>query len=306
MSLFTLYISHTKDPDYLYHFSDIIKRIPFLMENAIINIDGWFRVDEEMPAVRDVLKDSLSIPIQEKTYHNTPHGERCYELIEQAKTDLVFIVDSDFFCCDERLWLEAYNKLKGNPEIYLVSLFQQWNWIPDLPTTPFCGYRKKVLEYVPERKLWNHFGKIWPELKQPVFDFMKFVFLSLYKDNRTYCVDAMNWPGSNLKFKHYHFWDSRDFYEENFANYEREKNGSTTMYMVYGLSKYFFKAVKTKKLETPEFLWEYIRSIKDNSFYYGFIVDFFKNFEDQIYFRPDWVENFKILKKQFTERFPLK
>lgn len=301
MDQFTLYISYTKDSDYLYHFCDIVKRIPFL-NNAKIIIDGWFNKEDEETLVKNIDWGALGIPFEKKMIHNISHGERCFELLEQADTDIVFIVDSDFFCLDERLWVDAYSKLISSPEIYLVSLYQDWNWIKDLPTTPFMAYRRKeVLDFVPEKMLWNHFRKIWPNLKQPVFDFMRFPFVSLYMSGHTHCIGAMN-PATNLSYNHYHFWDSRHFPEENFKDFDKEITGSTAMFMVYGISKYLFKLIKSGQGTIPEFILNYMKYAKDSPYYFAYIKDFFNNFEKQI-LDPTWANNFKAIKNQFNTTF---
>jgi len=300
-SPFTLYISHTKDLDYLYHCCNIVKRIPFL-QDAIIGIDGWYCKDAEKPLVQSVNYDALGMNIGMKACHKTPHGERCFELLRQAETDIVFIVDSDFFCLDERLWIDSYNKLISSPEIYLISLFQDWNWIKDFPTTPFTVYkRKEVLNFVPEKILWNHFGKNWPGLGQPIFDFMRYPFLSLYMNKHTFCMDAMN-PAGNLKYGHYHFWDSRDFPEENFKAFDQEINGSTAMFMIYGVCKYLFKLIKSGQREIPKFIINYIEYAKRSDYYFSYIKDFFNNFGGQIY-DPDWINAFNSIKVQFDRKF---
>ena len=299
MKLFTLYVSYVKDYVYLQHFSDIIKRLPFF-DNANIGFDGWFCKDVEMPSVRDAPIQSLGIPVWKHEYHKTPHGERCYELLEQAETDIVFIVDSDFFCTDERLWKDALNQF-ANPDVYMVSLSDYpWHGMSNFPSTPFSAYRRKeVLEYIPVKKLWNHFGKVWPELKQPVFDYMKFVYFSLYINGHTYCIDSIA-PRQSTKYQFYHLWDSRDTPEENFRRFD--KDPGLTTFLMFGLCKFFFRMIREGNRVIPDFIWVYIDRMRSDGYPYCYLVDFFNRFESQIYFNLPWVETFKAIRQQWENR----
>lgn len=188
--------------------------------------------------------------VDKKTSHNLCHGYRAYELVRDCTTKKILIMDADFFCADEAFWVDA---IESSKKYDLVSIGSLWKGLFILPTTPFfiCDC-KRMLERVPVQDLWGHFLEKWPELGAPIFDHMKFPFLTA-KDS-TKCIDHWH-PFSQRKYSFFHFWDSRHSFLQNFKDFN-EGRGSLE-YLSYGVSKsiYFYSK---KGEELPERIWSYI------------------------------------------------
>lgn len=200
--------------------------------------------------------------VYKNTTHNEPHGTRCYDLLMEVPTDRVIIMDSDFFCTDKNFWKDVKIKLE---EFSLISIKDSWLSFPYTNlTTPFVAYNKKVvLEYVPYRDLWNHFGVKYPKMPDPLFDHMKFVFLVALNNKFACAIDS--WDLSERKYGFCHLWDSRHSYSENFEAFNNSADASRYRYIAYGVSKYIFDYSLTGHMPIDHRLHYYVDEIVKNN-----------------------------------------
>ena len=283
---FTLIITHCQNQDYLHHFLDIVKKVPVL-SSAKIWVDGWCSAYKGSQAINKV------------TSHNLQHGERSFDLLNEADTDKVIIVDSDFFSTDENLWSDTLNSLDNYD---LISISEPWHCLTTFPTTPFVAYnRKKVIEVIPVRDAWRSFGSIWPRIKFPVFDHCKYAYLSLYLQNKIKCIDTWR-PVENRKYKFFHFWDSRHDYAENFKAFEEKQGFFEHEYLSYGINKCVFDYI-VHGLEMPDKIWNYMDRVKKyNVVHFNNIFDMMLNLGFQIEFKNEWHKRFEIIRNEFNQR----
>ena len=188
----TIIISHPEDHTYLHFCVDIVEKLGL---KAPIWIDGFRSVAEEYRRRHKV------------TTHDTHHGLRCFDLLQEATTDKVIIVDSDFFCTDKSFWDTAIAKLETHA---IASIASYW-YLPnvEVSSTPFMAYnRKEILRIAPLRDIWDHFGYIYPTLPDPVFDHTKFVSLIAAKANKLALID--HWDRTRRTHHFCHLWDSRE------------------------------------------------------------------------------------------------
>jgi hypothetical protein len=286
----TIIVTHCQDQSYLHHFLDIVREVPFLRD-AYIWVDGC----------NSKYDGSNSTIVRKITSHSSPHGVRCFDLLSEADTDKVIIVDSDFFSVDDKLWQTASDSLC---EKDMVSITEQWHGLNNFPTTPFVAYnRDAVLKAAPVRDAWKHFSNLWPTMKQPVFDHGKYVYLSLYISGQTFSADSWR-PVEKRKFKFFHFWDSRHTPQANFEDFKI--NAKVDAYLAYGINKFIFQSIKNGVSVLPEEIWDYMSLIKkyDRSpLFVNNTVDFMTNFGYQIRFKENWFELFSTIRDEFIRRF---
>ena len=293
----TIIISHTQDYCYLNHSLDIFEQLGYKRKN--IWIDGYQNFNLQMCGI-----------VNKVTTHGDPHGAHSYDLLKEATTEYVLIVDSDFFCMDRGFWDEVFRLSQSYP---IVSIYRPWASFSETPfiplkilTTPFVLYRRKeVLDMVPVRAVWNHFYHIFPTLPDPVFDHLMFVFLTALKSGRAIGVD--NWIQKDRKYNFCHLWDSRHTYRENFEDFDKRVHEDQVIleYLSYGVSKYLFQYVSNLIPVFEDKIWTYIGQImqasvdKINPKPWLNILDTFSSLESVISFKTNWLERFLLIKEKF-------
>lgn len=287
----TIVISHGKNLDFLSYCIKILRSIPIL-KGVTIWADGC-RAENLSDKNVDV-----------STTHKTRHGVRSFELLNQIQTDIVYIIDSDFFCKDENFWFESINQL--NKKI-LVTISQPWHGpVTIFPSTPFMGFqRKEVLEIIPTKDAWDHFGALFPKVKYPVFDNMKYVFLILYVLDEVHYIDKWN-PLKERSFKFFHFWKSIKSLDEKMGIFKDMNKSEYTRYQhLAGMicQKFFEYIIGNRSFEDILNEKSYINDLKqraENSLYrpYSQLFDFIENMGFQL-FEED-KERFENLKQFFS------
>jgi len=293
----TIIISHTQDYCYLNHSLDIFEQLGYKRKD--IWIDGYQNFNLQMCGI-----------VNKVTSHKDPHGAHSYDLLKEATTEYVLIVDSDFFCMDRDFWKASFLQAESYP---IVSIYRPWASFAESPlvplkmlTTPFVLYkRKEVLDMVPVREVWNHFYYNFPGLPDPVFDHLMFVFLTAMKKGKAIGID--NWIQKDRTFNFCHLWDSRHTYKENFEDFDNNAQAYPVVleYLSYGVSKYVFQYSAGLISTFEDKLWSYIDRIKassddgSNGKPWLNVLDTFYNLESTISFKEDWVRRFFPIREKF-------
>ena len=278
-------VSHTETFAYLYHCLDILEQVGFNRKD--IWIDGYKCHCKEMIG-----------KVAKVTTHELDHGIRCYDIVKEATSDYVIIMDSDFFCCDPEFWKDVLGKVAQFP---LSAIRRIWYGNSYQLTTPFVAYqRKEILRIAPVRAAWNHFTRVFPDMPDPVFDHLQYLFLLAMKNGRAGVIDE--WDMTVRKYKFCHLWDSRHTYEENFKDFEDQTIDLFTRYkyLVYGISKNIFHYVIGNAPELSDQVWEYMKDIREKypKMWLEYIQDVIVNMEYHIMFKTDWLERYNKFKIQ--------
>jgi hypothetical protein len=286
----TVVVTHCEDQVYLLHCLDILRSLTAL-KGGTIWVDGY-------GSVYSGSKEMVS----SVTTHGQPHGVRSFELLSMIKTEFVIVMDADFFCADERFWEATFESLDKS---VIVGVGQPWHFSINLPTTPFVAYRRlDVLSMVPEKAAWNHFGHIWPNLPEPLFDHLKFLFLIAASQKLATCIDQW-YPVGGRKYSFFHFWDSRHRYEKNFSDFANTALDEKMrhQYLSFGLSKCIFHHLRGE-LISPE-LWSRIADAMKykNQTTNENLMDVMKNLEPQLRARPDWQKKMRDISERFFNEY---
>jgi len=281
-------VSHTKTFDYLYHCLDILEQVGFNRRD--IWVDGYKSHCQELIG-----------KVAKVTMHELDHGIRCYDILKEATSDYVIIMDSDFFCCDPEFWKDVLGKVAQFP---LSAIRRMWYDDRYQLTTPFVVYqREKILQIAPTRAAWNHFIRVFPDMPDPIFDHLQYLFLLVMKNGQAGIIDE--WDITKRKYKFSHLWDSRHTYEENFKDFEDPDIDLDVRYkyLVYGVSKYIFHYVAGNAPELNDQVWGYMRDIREkhSKLWLDYIQDVIENLGDQVMFKSDWLERFNTFKLQYSQ-----
>lgn len=279
----TIVVSHPKEHLYLHHCLDILKQLGFNKKN--IWVDGYQSYCKEIVG-----------QVEKVTTHQESHGARCFDILSEAKTEFVIIMDSDFFCLDKNFWGEALEQVKFFP---FVSIERSWVLGLTILTTPFVAYnREKALNLVPIREAWNHFSHVFPKIPDPVFDHLAFVFFTAMRLKMVFKIDS--WEG-NRKYQFCHLWDSRHSYEDNFKDYQNMEISQSLreQYLSYGISKYFFHHIAGRIPIINNKIWDYIKNIEHNKRCFKEVQDNIENIGYHISFKPTWVERHEDIRQKF-------
>ena len=240
--------------------------------------------------------------ISSVTTHGQHHGARSFELLSLVKTEYVIVMDSDFFCTDEGFWRAAFEGLEKHA---IVGIGQPWHFSINLPTTPFVAYgRQSVLSMVPEKAAWNHFAHVWPNLPNPVFDHLKFLFMTATIQNQALSIDQWH-PVNDRKFSFFHFWDSRESFGKNFSDFAdtRIDEAVRYKYLSFGISKALYHHVGGGAL-IPEF-WNRVADVMKypNKTLIENIIDVMKNLTPQLGGRPEWQRELEVISGRFFNEY---
>jgi len=280
-------VSHTKTFDYLYHCLDILEQVGFNRRD--IWVDGYKSHCQE-----------LTDKVAKVTTHRLDHGIRCYDILKEATSDYVIIMDSDFFCCDPDFWKDVLEKLTEFP---LSSIRRMWYENTYQLTTPFVAYqRKEILRIAPVRAAWNHFIRVFPDMPDPIFDHLQYIFLLAMKNNQAGIIDE--WDITKRKYKFCHLWDSRHTYEDNFKDFEGKTIESyiSYQYLAHGVSKFIFHYVAGNVPIFEDVVWGYMALIKEKSpKLWKYVQDVVENMGCQVVFKSDWYERFKEFKLKYGQ-----
>jgi hypothetical protein len=280
---FQIIVSHTADTLYLEHCLDILVNLGF--NKSDIWVDGFHA-------------QYSGTDLKQCTTHKEYHGARCFNLLTEATSDYVVIVDSDFFCTDQRFWVKAWDLIQDN---YAVSIAKNWCFGIQMLTTPFVAYnRKEALKFIPEKQAWNHLNKTFTQLPDPLFDNLQYMFFIMLYYQKAALID--HWNIGNRAYKFCHLWDSRHTYQYNFDTFNSNTGDhqSNLVYLAHGVSKYLFSHVSGNDIEFDDKMWEYIQIIKDESEEaWMFLIDTMVNMGDQIDFKAPWLDRYRIVADKF-------
>lgn len=283
----TVYISYTKNIQYLDRCLKIIEGLKFF-NDVKVNLDGW-----KAPFV-DHHKTN---PVVDRIYtHAEGHGSRYYSWLRNSDTERVMFFDSDFLCSDNSFWEKAW-LMSG--EYPLVSIGRKWHWGLILPSTPFLILRKDLLGVLPERALWDHFGRSFPEIPDPLFDNMQYLFLLVMKRKMFGCVDVW-YPLGERIHKFYHLWGSLSTPQEDIDRYY--KTGENLFLGRWVCKIILLTVLNEKSLDID--IWTSVDKIVSMYPHHTSLdlLDLFRNVQYQLGEKE--MNQLKAIKNDFYSRYP--